>query len=198
MTKMDQLVLEEMCGSLEQARTAKDFDIVKWNKEYDATANRVLVGLKNSVVTDTTKFKQVVKETNKSLRFQLEKIEIYSQFNRILTTTKTLESVTLRGMFVKYIQTYLELYELRKIREVDEAAVFKKYTDVVKYHQNMTQHDNLGRLTDIVQHLIDLQSKPDLINDRIKQILIPIGLILDSNDEDDIAFLAALADAIMK
>lgn len=192
---MDRLVLDEMKANLEQMQATKDFDIVKWNKEYDNTANVILTRIKNSAATDNDKFDRISKEIKKSLRQQLEKMEIYFQFHQILTTTKTLESVAIQRMLIKYIKSYLELYELRKIRENDEETTFKKYSDAVKYYNSVSSHENRDRLRDIMQHITDIQNKPDVINDRIKQILIPIGIILESDDEDDIEFLSLLVGA---
>lgn len=189
---MDKFINEQFKSALLDRATDPQFDIDKWNHQADATKSQIRRELKNQIVKDLAHFNVVKEEIDLFMQKHTERLSMYQKLSKVLCAGV---STYVLKMIKKYIDSYLEIYELRKLVETGDAesAGFKTYTDVSKHYRTVAQHDNYEQLQNISNHIGSALQNSDYYKEHIKKLLDPIAKIIESDDTDDINILIELS-----
>lgn len=191
---MDKLVNEQFKTLLLREADKASFDIDTWNRSADLTKMQIRRDLKNQIVSNPDHFGVVQKTIEQTMQQQCERLNMYRRLAAALNGG--LSQYVLK-MMKSYVDSHLEIYELRKIRELDlDTPEFKTYTDAAKFYNANVQDGNYVHFQSISDHIGSILQNKDYYKEHCKRLMDPIARIIESDDSDDITVLVDLANAL--
>lgn len=191
---MDKLINEQFRTLLLAEAEKPVFDIDSWNRSADTTKMQIRRELKNQVVVNPDHYDVVNRTISESMEQQCERLNMYRRLSSALNSG--LSQYVLK-MIKTYVDSHLEIYELRKIKELElDAPEFKTYTDAVKFYNANVPNGNHTHFKNISDHIGSIIDNKDYYKEHCKRLMEPIARIIESDDSNDITMLIDLANAL--